>query len=41
MIGTTRSRVSSIMNKIRRLGLVRYNGKLIVNRELLNGAFRI
>jgi CRP/FNR family cyclic AMP-dependent transcriptional regulator len=36
MIGTTRSRVSSFMNKFRRLGLVSYNGKLIVNRELLN-----
>jgi CRP-like cAMP-binding protein len=36
MIGTTRSRVSFFMNKFRRLGLVSYNGKLIVNRELLN-----
>ena len=42
MIGTTRSRVSFFMNKFRRLGLVSYNGKLIVNRELSErGTLRI
>ena len=36
MIGTTRSRVSSFMNKFRKLGLIDYNGELIVHASLLN-----
>jgi CRP/FNR family transcriptional regulator, cyclic AMP receptor protein len=34
MIGTTRSRVSSFMNKFRRLGLIDYNGEIHVHRSL-------
>jgi CRP/FNR family transcriptional regulator, cyclic AMP receptor protein len=30
MIGTTRGRVSSFMNKFRKVGLIEYNGELIV-----------
>src|ERR1700694_5842029 len=36
MIGTTRSRVSSFMNKFRKLGYIEYNGKLEVHKSLLN-----
>src|SRR4030081_537701 len=36
MIGTTRSRVSSFMNKFRRLGLIDYNGRIQVHMSLLN-----
>ncbi len=36
MIGTTRSRVSFLMNKFRKLGLIEYNGHLKVNSSLLN-----
>lgn len=36
MIGTTRSRVNLFMNKFRKLGLVTYNGKLQVQKALLN-----
>jgi CRP/FNR family cyclic AMP-dependent transcriptional regulator len=36
MIGTTRSRVSFLMNKFRKLGLISYNGKIEVNSSLLN-----
>jgi CRP/FNR family transcriptional regulator, cyclic AMP receptor protein len=36
MIGTTRSRVNFFMNKFRKLGLIDYNGKLKVNKSLLN-----
>ena len=37
MIGTTRSRVSSFMNKFRRLGFIDYNGTgLEVDSSLLN-----
>ena len=36
MIGTTRSRVSFFLNKFRKLGLISYNGKLVVHRALLN-----
>ena len=35
MIGTTRSRVSFFMNRFRKLGLIDYNGRLHVHRELL------
>jgi CRP-like cAMP-binding protein len=36
IVGTTRSRVSSFMNKFRRLGLIDYNGNIEVHRSLLN-----
>jgi CRP/FNR family transcriptional regulator, cyclic AMP receptor protein len=36
MIGTTRSRVSFFMNKIRKLGFIEYNGKIEVHNSLLN-----
>ncbi len=36
MIGTTRSRVSSFMNKFRKLGLIDYNGDIEVHSSLLN-----
>jgi CRP/FNR family transcriptional regulator, cyclic AMP receptor protein len=36
MIGTTRARVSSFMNKFRRLGFIEYNGHLLVHNSLLN-----
>ena len=36
LIGTTRSRVNEFMNKFRKLGLINYNGKLEVNKALLN-----
>jgi CRP/FNR family transcriptional regulator, cyclic AMP receptor protein len=36
MIGTTRSRVSFFMNRFRRLGYIDYNGRIEVNKSLLN-----
>ena len=36
LIGTTRPRVSVFLNKFRRLGLIKYNGKLEVQKALLN-----
>ena len=36
MIGTTRSRVSSFMNKFRQMGFVEYNGDMKVHNSLLN-----
>jgi CRP-like cAMP-binding protein len=36
MVGTTRSRVSTFMNKFRRLGFIEYNGDLRVHSSLLN-----
>ena len=36
MIGTTRSRVSTFMNKFRKLGFIHYNGDLEVHNSLLN-----
>lgn len=36
MIGTTRSRVSYFMNRFRALGYIEYNGRIHVNRSLLN-----
>jgi CRP-like cAMP-binding protein len=36
MIGTTRSRVNSFMNKFRKLGFIDYNGSIEVHRSLLN-----
>ena len=36
LIGTTRARVNFFMNKFRKLGLINYNGKLEVQKALLN-----
>ena len=36
MIGTTRSRVSSFVNKFRQLGFIDYNGHLEVHSSLRN-----
>ncbi len=36
MIGTTRSRVSFFMNKFRKLGFIKYNGKLEIHSSLLS-----
>jgi hypothetical protein len=36
MIGTTRSRVSFFMNRFRALGYIEYNGRIQVNKSLLN-----
>ena len=36
MIGTTRSRVSYFMNKFRKHGFIEYNGRIRVNKSLLN-----
>jgi CRP/FNR family cyclic AMP-dependent transcriptional regulator len=36
MIGATRSRVNFFMNKFRKLGLIQYNGRLEVQKGLLN-----
>ena len=36
MIGTTRSRVSFFMNRFRSLGYINYNGRIQVNKSLLN-----
>jgi CRP/FNR family transcriptional regulator, cyclic AMP receptor protein len=36
LIGTTRPRVSVFMNKFQKLGLIKYNGKLEVQKALLN-----
>ena len=35
MIGATRTRVNSFMNKFRKLGFIEYNGGLKVNSSLL------
>jgi hypothetical protein len=35
MIGTTRSRVSFFMNRFRKLGYIEYNGRIRVNKSLL------
>ena len=36
IVGTTRSRISKFMNKFRKLGLIDYNGQIIVHNSLLN-----
>jgi CRP/FNR family transcriptional regulator, cyclic AMP receptor protein len=36
MVGTTRSRVNVFMNKFRKLGFIRYNGKIQINTSLLS-----
>ena len=40
MIGTTRSRVSFFMNRFRELGYIEYNGRIRVNKSLLNVVLR-
>ena len=35
MVGTTRSRITHFMNKFRKMGLIEYNGELMVRTELL------
>jgi len=40
MVGTTRSRVSSFMNKFRKLCFISYNGKVEVHRSLLNAVLQ-
>ncbi len=36
MIGTTRSRVSFFMNRFRKMGFIQYNGRIRVDKSLLN-----
>ncbi|MGC2636072.1 MAG: Crp/Fnr family transcriptional regulator [Acidobacteriaceae bacterium] len=36
LVGTTRSRISFFMNRFRKLGFVEYNGRIRVNKSLLN-----
>jgi len=36
MVGTTRSRINTFMNKFRKLGLIEYNGEMKVHSSLLN-----
>jgi CRP/FNR family transcriptional regulator, cyclic AMP receptor protein len=36
MIGTTRSRVNFFMNKFRKLGFIKYNGRIEINTSLLS-----
>ncbi|WP_184222251.1 Crp/Fnr family transcriptional regulator [Granulicella aggregans] len=36
MIGSTRTRVSFFMNRFRKLGFIEYNGRIHVNKSLLN-----
>jgi CRP/FNR family transcriptional regulator, cyclic AMP receptor protein len=40
MVGTTRSRVNTFMNKFRRLGFIEYNGGLMVRSSLLKIVLR-
>jgi CRP/FNR family cyclic AMP-dependent transcriptional regulator len=40
MVGTTRSRVNFFMNKFKKLGFIQYNGKIHVNKSLLNVVLR-
>jgi CRP/FNR family transcriptional regulator, cyclic AMP receptor protein len=35
MIGTTRSRVNLFMNKFKKLGFIKYNGEITINKSLL------
>jgi CRP-like cAMP-binding protein len=36
MVGTTRSRVSFFMNRFRKMGFIEYNGRIHINKSLLN-----
>jgi CRP-like cAMP-binding protein len=40
LIGTTTQRVNFFMNRFRRLGFIDYNGRIRVNKELLNVVLR-
>jgi CRP/FNR family cyclic AMP-dependent transcriptional regulator len=40
MIGTTRTRVNLLMNKFRRLGLIRYDGVVKIHRSLSSVVLR-
>jgi CRP/FNR family transcriptional regulator, cyclic AMP receptor protein len=40
VVGTTRSRINSFMNKFRKLGFIHYDGDLRVNSSLLNVVLR-
>jgi CRP/FNR family cyclic AMP-dependent transcriptional regulator len=40
MVGTTRSRISTFMNKFRKMGYIEYNGKIKVHNSLLNVILR-
>jgi hypothetical protein len=40
VVGTTRSRVSHFMNKFRKLGFISYNGKIEVQRSLMDAVLR-
>jgi CRP/FNR family transcriptional regulator, cyclic AMP receptor protein len=35
MIGTTRSRVNMFMNKFKKLGFIKYNGEITIDKSLL------
>ncbi len=37
IIRTTRTRVNFFMNKFRKLGLIEYNGKIKINKSLVDG----
>jgi CRP/FNR family cyclic AMP-dependent transcriptional regulator len=39
MVGTTRARINFFMNKFRRLGFIKYNGKIQINDSLLSVVF--
>lgn len=41
MVGTTRSRVSFILNKFRKLGFIHYKGRMEVHSSLLNHFARL
>jgi CRP/FNR family cyclic AMP-dependent transcriptional regulator len=40
MVGTTRSRVSFFMNRFKKMGFIRYNGTMQVNKTLLSVVLR-
>ncbi|MFZ3224048.1 MAG: helix-turn-helix domain-containing protein, partial [Xanthobacteraceae bacterium] len=40
IIGTTRARVSTFMNKFRKLGFIEYNGDMKIHPSLLNVVLR-
>jgi CRP-like cAMP-binding protein len=39
-VGTTRALISALMEKFQRAGFIEYNGRLIINRSLLNVVLR-
>jgi hypothetical protein len=36
MVGTTRARVSFFMKRFRKLGLIEYNGRILVHKSPIN-----